>query len=106
MDQIHNSADVQMINVLLENIVSIPFLYIILSLQTSVTARLCCSVKDLPRAVEAKSHSEGVCVLSAHSWDVDSMELYLQMSSLILRFQNKYMDNGIYCVRIKVEHKE
>ena len=48
MDQIHTSAYLQMINVLPENIFSIPYWCIILSSQTSVTAGPCRSVKDLP----------------------------------------------------------
>ena len=48
VDQIHTSAYLRMINVLLENIFSIPFWCIILSSQTSVTAGPRRSVKELP----------------------------------------------------------
>lgn len=56
--------------------------------------------------VQTTSDSEGVCVVPTHSWEASPMELNLQTSSLIVCFQNKYMDSVIYCLRVKVECKE
>ena len=107
VDQIHTSAYLRMINVLLENIFSIPFWCIILSSQTSVTAGPTAPLSQrAAMTVQTTSDSEGVCVVPTHSWEASPMELNLQTSSLIVCFQNKYMDSVIYCLRVKVECKE
>lgn len=92
-----------MINVLLSNIFSIPFLCIILNLQTLVMAGLWSSVRRPgPGRSGQKKHLGCLCVFFIHIWDVEPIELYFESFSLMICFQNKYMDNAIYCLRTKV----
>lgn len=61
------------------------------------------SQEDLAWTVQAKKKTMRVlCMLSVHNWDMEPIELYFQTFFLMTCFQNKYIDNEIYYLRIKI----
>lgn len=60
------------------------------------------SQKICHRPFRPKKTIRALDVFSIRDWVVGPIELYFQTCSLIIYFQNKHMDNAIYCLRTKV----